>query len=178
VRGPVFLHPAADGRLVEPVFTGHVGNRSTAFDHQPGYFVPKLWFVFLVFPCQFLGPFPNRTLFGPQSGKWEARHGQHLVEIGGCAYSCCDVRTEIVARRVRDKVGPRTPYGLRASAPRARSRSGLGVILRGPVLGWGSWAVSNVAYQDAPPSTLWRSIKRATRAGASRVSSAKARGGT
>jgi hypothetical protein len=55
VCGPVFLHPAADGRLVEPVFARYLGDRPIR-----------------LFPCQFLSSFPDRTLFGPQSGKRDA----------------------------------------------------------------------------------------------------------
>jgi len=73
VCGAVFLHPAADRRLVEPVFAGYLGDRPIRLDYELRNLVTKLGLVFRVFPRQFLSSFPDRTLFGPQSGKREAR---------------------------------------------------------------------------------------------------------
>ena len=80
--GPVFLHPAADGRLVEPVFTGHLGDRPIRLDHQSRYLVTKLGLVFRIFPSQFLDSFPDRTLFGPQSGKRRHLQITGLLDAG------------------------------------------------------------------------------------------------
>lgn len=73
VCGAVFLHPAADGRLVEPIFAGHLGNRPIRLNHELRNLVTKLRLIFLVLLRQFHSSFPDRTLLGPQSGKSEAR---------------------------------------------------------------------------------------------------------
>src|SRR5215207_2403722 len=70
---PVFPDPITDGRLTQAVLAGDLRDRPLPFHHQFRRFLTKLGREFLVLLCQFQSSFPERTLFGPQSGKWEAR---------------------------------------------------------------------------------------------------------
>ena len=62
--------------ITKPVFAGDLGDRLPLHDDQPHYFLTKLRSKIPVSFRQFHYPFPGRTLFGPQSGKWEAHRHQ------------------------------------------------------------------------------------------------------
>ena len=72
----VFPHPVTDSRLTEPMFARDLGDRPLPFHHQFRRFLTKLGENFWYFFANSL-ILSGRTLFGPQSGKWEARH-RHL----------------------------------------------------------------------------------------------------
>ena len=65
--------PVAERGRTDTDLPSDLRDATTILHDQPGRFLPELRRVILTLPCHEAPPFPNRTLFGPQSGKWEAR---------------------------------------------------------------------------------------------------------
>src|SRR6476660_1076875 len=76
--------PIPERGFADSDLASHVGDRATGVDDQASGFFTEFWTELAILSRHDDFSFPEWNLFGPQSGRWEARQSSKVPPFGRC----------------------------------------------------------------------------------------------
>src|SRR6476659_11405510 len=74
--------PLPERVFADSQLASHVGDRATGVDDHASGFFTEFWTKLAILSRHDDFSFPEWNLFGPQSGRWEARHSANRLMTG------------------------------------------------------------------------------------------------